>query len=246
MKKNKIFSLLFLGVIMATLLPQLCFGQIDLEQDYPSWSKSAPSLQTIVKNNSLGNVINFFVTWAIIISVLLAAVSLIYGGVMYLFSAGRVNQTTNAKKRIRESFYGLLILAGSFLVLQFINPQVTILQIQKTAISSGTVLFSKDGFRISVTGAIEGFAENKTLDQLSEEGKLVYLNGSFPDLTKSDKFGDLVADDWDNSNNTPTSANFRKFKVYALGFWGEKSAGVEVHLFLDKNYAGKETIFTEQ
>jgi len=241
-------SFLFLIAILigAVILPIVCLGQIDLEQVYPSWSKNAPNLQSIVKNNSLGEVINFFVTWAIIISVLLAALSLVYGGVMYLFSAGQVNKTTNAKKRIRESFYGLLILAGSFLVLQFINPQVTILQIKKTTISSGTVLFSEQAFKISATRAIEGFAENKTLEQLSEEGKLVYLNGSFPDLTKSDRFGDLVADDWDPSNNTPTSANFRKFSVYALGFWGEKSAGVEVHLFLDKNYAGKETIFTEQ
>ncbi|PIP31891.1 hypothetical protein COX24_01170, partial [bacterium (Candidatus Gribaldobacteria) CG23_combo_of_CG06-09_8_20_14_all_37_87_8] len=127
-------SFLFLIAILigAVILPIVCLGQIDLEQDYPSWSKNAPNLQSIVKNNSLGEVINFFVTWAIIISVLLAALSLVYGGVMYLFSAGQVNKTTNAKKRIRESFYGLLILAGSFLVLQFINPQVTILQIKKT------------------------------------------------------------------------------------------------------------------
>ncbi|MCG2689946.1 pilin [Candidatus Parcubacteria bacterium] len=250
MKKNKVFIYL---VFLAVLLPVLAFGQIDLEQDYPSWSKDAPNLQSIVKNNSLGEVINFFVTWAIIISVLLAALSLVYGGAMYLFSAGQVNKTTNAKKRIRESFYGLLILAGSFLVLQFINPQVTILQIQKTAISSGTVLFSRDAFDITppvatpgIADVINGFAENKTLEQLSEEGKLVYLNGSFPDLTKSSGLGDLVADGWDPSNNTPTSANFRKFSVYALGFWGEKSAGIEVHLFLEKNYAGKETIFTEQ
>ncbi|MBM4177506.1 hypothetical protein FJ208_01765, partial [Candidatus Gribaldobacteria bacterium] len=246
MKKRSLF---LTGVFMgAVLLPIVCFGQINLEQDYPSWSSDPKtSLQSTVKANSLGQTIQFFVTWAIIISVLLAGLSLIYGGVLYLVSAGKTNQTTQAKQRIRESFIGLLILAGSYLVLQFINPQVTILQIKKTEVSSGTVLFSQTAFENNnpSNGFLKVNGHPLTIKELSEQKKLVYLNGTFPDLTQNQSLGELVATSWDQSGS-PDLANFKNFPVFALGFWGEKSSGIEVHFFLDKHLKGKSTVFTDQ
>jgi len=49
---------------------------------------------------------------------------LIYGGIQYLFSAGRVPVLVEARRRILLAFFGILLLFVGYVILQEINPQL--------------------------------------------------------------------------------------------------------------------------
>ncbi|MBU2101108.1 peptidoglycan DD-metalloendopeptidase family protein [Patescibacteria group bacterium] len=63
--------------------------------------------------------------WAVSLAGLLALGIIIYGGVSYAASAGNPSRITEAKKWITSAFLGLGLLFGSYLILGFINPNLT-------------------------------------------------------------------------------------------------------------------------
>lgn len=67
-----------------------------------------------------GNVLN----WAIGIGGLLALGVIIYGGVLYIVSAGFPSRQGDAKEWIKAAIYGLALLLGAYLILNTINPAI--------------------------------------------------------------------------------------------------------------------------
>ncbi len=61
---------------------------------------------------------------AILLGGLLAVVMLILGGISYMVSAVSPDAKSKAKKRIVGALWGLLILLGSYILLNTINPQL--------------------------------------------------------------------------------------------------------------------------
>lgn len=80
-----------------------------------------------------GQQLNSIVAWlyyAIIgISGFVAFVMLIFGGVQWLTSAGNPTAISDAKDRIKSALLGLLIIFASFIIIQTINPTLTILRL---------------------------------------------------------------------------------------------------------------------
>jgi len=68
---------------------------------------------------------------AIIIGVLIAIFSLMYGGFLYVTSADNPHKIKEGKSIISSGILGLLILLGSHLILSFINPSLTVLKEMK-------------------------------------------------------------------------------------------------------------------
>jgi hypothetical protein len=62
--------------------------------------------------------------WALSIGGLLALGVIISGGILYIASAGNASLQKDAKDRIFNAVFGLLILAGSFVILNTINPAI--------------------------------------------------------------------------------------------------------------------------
>lgn len=231
-------------------LPLCSQAALKLEQFYPSLSTpDSQNIQTMVKNNSLGGVIKFFSQWAIIAAILVSALSLLAGGVQYLLSGAKVGNVTKAKKRIYDSFIGLAILLSSFLILQFVNPQITILQLEKTSVSSGVVFFAKTAFLdkdINKGFALDSQGALMSLEEMVKQKRAFFVGGSFSDLTDISEFGDLKAVEWDPSTSEPTKVNFENFDLVALGFWGKDIDGLQVELYEERYFGIIKSVYSAQ
>lgn len=80
---------------------------------------STPGFDTF--NNFLEWLFKFGFGVAVILSVLM----IVIGGIEYIFSAVNVEKRSDAKKRINQAIFGLLLAAMSWLILYTINPDLT-------------------------------------------------------------------------------------------------------------------------
>ena len=97
---------------------QFPFGK--LEVDWPN-----SPMGTKLTGESLTNLIQYLYEWGIGIGGFLAFIALIIAGFQYLTSVGNAGKMSDAMSRIRSAGMGLVLLFGSFLILNTINPQLT-------------------------------------------------------------------------------------------------------------------------
>jgi len=74
--------------------------------------------------------INGFYSLALIISGILAFGAIVYGGIKYAVGKGNPSSETEGKAWITSALLGLLLLAGAYLILYTVNPQIVSLGIQ--------------------------------------------------------------------------------------------------------------------
>lgn len=77
---------------------------------------------------SLPGLVAWLYTFFVMISGLAAFVMIIWGGVQWMTSQGNPTATGDAKDRIKMALLGLLLVLASFLILQIINPELTLLK----------------------------------------------------------------------------------------------------------------------
>jgi len=63
-------------------------------------------------------------TWALGFGGIVALGVIIYGGILYISSAGNASKQTDAKEWIMSAIYGLLLLLAGFMILFTINPAI--------------------------------------------------------------------------------------------------------------------------
>jgi hypothetical protein len=73
----------------------------------------------------LGQYIAGIQSYAIGVVGIIAVIVLMIGGIIWLTAAGNSSQITQAKKMIGGSFFGLLLVFGSYLILYMVNPNLT-------------------------------------------------------------------------------------------------------------------------
>ena len=66
-----------------------------------------------------------FYQWALGIGGLVALGIIVFGGILYTVSAGNASKQDDAKQWITGALIGLLLLFGSYLILNTINPELT-------------------------------------------------------------------------------------------------------------------------
>jgi len=69
------------------------------------------------------NVSNIF-DWALGVGSVVALGIIIFGGVMYIASAGNSSRQGEAREWIKAAIYGLILLAVGYLILNTINPAI--------------------------------------------------------------------------------------------------------------------------
>ncbi len=62
--------------------------------------------------------------WAILVGALIATIMIMFGGMMYLLSAGNPTKIEEAKSRITNALLGLFLILGSYTLLYLINPDL--------------------------------------------------------------------------------------------------------------------------
>jgi len=133
-KKNKLFFWVLLILFFAFLiftLPNFTgqnwggYAQA-LEVTYPQ-IPGAP----LPANPTLPEYIRYIYNFSIIISGLIAFLSLVYGGFRYITSVGSPVAMADAREQIAAGIIGLIILLSSYLILTIVNPQLAIFTISK-------------------------------------------------------------------------------------------------------------------
>ena len=126
--KKTTFFLLFLLLFVFLLGTSFVFAQKDLEVDYPT----IPGAETPTSvKTPLPDYVKYIFNFSLAIVSLIAFGALIYGGVLYLTSAGNPSKMGDARGRMFAGILGLIVLFSSYLILTTINPQLVIMQVTK-------------------------------------------------------------------------------------------------------------------
>ncbi len=102
-----------------------------LEINYPNLPDTEPPqdfLQRLSPNEALPLYVDYFFKLAIWILGFVAFGVMVYGGALYLISTGEPDKLVKAREFISSSFFGILILLTSYLVLSVINPDLVNLE----------------------------------------------------------------------------------------------------------------------
>ncbi len=85
-----------------------------------------PNLVNAFTNVSIfgGMSVSDIFTWALGIGGMAALGVIIFGGVMYIASAGNVSRQEDAKEWVKAAVYGLILLAAGYLILNTVNPAI--------------------------------------------------------------------------------------------------------------------------
>ena len=119
-------KILFLTIFIILLFGiwQICFA-IDLLLDYPD----VPGAQKLSEASDLPNIINYIYKFALLACGITAFVSILFGAIQYVTSAGDSSKAGDAKDRITQALWGILILLSAVLILRTINPDLVSLSL---------------------------------------------------------------------------------------------------------------------
>jgi uncharacterized membrane protein len=116
---------LFLIILICfLLLPNISLA-IHLNLHYPVFP-GAPDINQD-ENQNLNQIVAWFYYFIVAVAGLAAFIMLVIGGFKWLTSAGNPAAISDAKDQITKALLGLLIILASWLILQVINPELTIL-----------------------------------------------------------------------------------------------------------------------
>ena len=135
--KNKkiLLLLILLGVFIAS-------ETVALEVNWPP----SPAGTQLTPDSTLPDLIKYLYEWGITLGGLAAFVALLIAGFQYLTSVGDPARMKDAMDRIKSTLLGLVLLLGSWLILNNISPQFTTFQtkpLDLTEIAGPTGVFCK-------------------------------------------------------------------------------------------------------
>jgi cytochrome bd-type quinol oxidase subunit 2 len=87
-------------------------------------STAIPGTNSNATSSSPGAFVANFYQFALLVGGLLAFGVVAYGGIRYMTSPGNPSGQSDAKEWIEGALLGLLLLAGAYLILNVINPQL--------------------------------------------------------------------------------------------------------------------------
>jgi hypothetical protein len=138
------------AAVASFFLPFVAFAQntsITINTNLPGPNASSTGIA--------GFIANFYI-FALMISGILAFGAVVYGGIKYATGRGNPSAESDGKSWITSALLGLLLLAGAYVILLTINPNILTLQIPGlpglTAPSNVTVLGPSSGTGIPPSG----------------------------------------------------------------------------------------------
>jgi hypothetical protein len=100
-----------------------------LEISYPQLVPEVPPPQTI--RTYLPNYIRYLYTFAIVSGGIISFLALLYGGFLFLISTGNPGLMAEAREQIFAGILGLIVIFGSYIFLNEINPELTAIQLPR-------------------------------------------------------------------------------------------------------------------
>lgn len=123
---KKIIKKIKLPLIFATifLLVDSVFAQTNNWSLQVNWPNS-PVGTPLNSTSGIAKLVKYFYEWGIAIGIIIFFGMLIYAGFQYITSTGNPDKLKSAKNKIISGFSGVLLLLGSYLILNTINPELT-------------------------------------------------------------------------------------------------------------------------
>jgi hypothetical protein len=154
--RNKKFILLIILFSVFVVFSNILAAKVGEQCNEISWPKSPagtelkavwvekPGLipgttKLVCEYPNLTILVKYFYEWGIALGGLAVFISLIIGGFQYLTSMGEPARLAEAKDRIRSAFFGLILLLGSWLILNIINPQLTTFRSPEFSVATSTL-----------------------------------------------------------------------------------------------------------
>ncbi len=129
-----IFAFFLISFIIS--LSETCFAKVLLEVEYPVIPGSSP----ITSTTPLTEYVQYLFNFGMLIGILTAFASLIFGGFIYITSAVAPEKKKDAKNRIFSSILGMVFLLLAYLILVTINPELSIFKTQDLKTVPGVYL----------------------------------------------------------------------------------------------------------
>jgi len=184
-----------------------------LNVDWPNSPLGTP----LTENSGLTELVKYLYEWLISLGGLAAFIALIYAGIIYLTSAGNPTQTKNAKDHLKSAAFGLVLLFGTFIILNTINPQLTKITLPPLSPSSN---IDGPNFNLSLNQEIHG-CEKVEISSLKE----------FP------KQGGIPVKVNNRSDGNPIIESIKIFGSCKVKLYGVKGCGSERDLVhVEENY----------
>ena len=175
MRRVKKLILLFSLVIL--------FGiSIDVLALETSWPTS-PLGTNLTDETTLPEMVKYFYEWGIFIGGIITFIALIAAGIEYLTAAGSPARLADARNRVISALIGLILLLGSFLILNTINPALTILSVPKVELPSAifvpVILYSGANYSGASTTLGVGECLDLTTTELNGTVGSAKINGAY-------------------------------------------------------------------
>jgi len=71
-----------------------------------------------------GGIIDFVVTWFLILAGAIAVIYLIYGGMLYITAAGDAEKATKGRTALINAIIGIIIIALAFVIVQWVTQVI--------------------------------------------------------------------------------------------------------------------------
>ncbi len=114
----------FLSVLLLFLATGSAFAQDSDWSLQLNWPDS-PGGTPLDSGSGIAKLVKYFYEWGIGLGVIIFFGILVYAGFLYITSAGNPSKMKSAKSKIISGFSGVLLLLGSYLLLNTINPELT-------------------------------------------------------------------------------------------------------------------------
>ncbi len=87
-----------------------------------NWPKITP-LQSGRLTGS-GGIIDFVVTWVLVLAGAIAVIYLIYGGLLYITAGGDAEKATKGRTALINAIIGIIIIALAFVIVQWVGSVI--------------------------------------------------------------------------------------------------------------------------
>jgi hypothetical protein len=121
--------------ILILLIIVAIFGVVSKVSALETTWPPSPFGTNLTDESALTDMVKYFYEWGIFLGGLAVLISLLIGGFLYLTSIGNPARMTEAKDRIFSAIIGLVLLLAIYLILNTINPELTVLTMPQFGIT---------------------------------------------------------------------------------------------------------------
>lgn len=169
----------FLGLLFTLLAVSLPARVLALEIDFPSVAGIKPS-----DSFGPGDWIQYIFIFGLSLVGLAIIYTVVYAGITWLTAGDNSGKITDAKKRLWEGLIGLLILLGSYILLNTINPDLVTLKQNMIQVqigkSNGVLQLKEDGQTCYSSMECKSQKCDQTASNMYAAGKCVGSNSTLP------------------------------------------------------------------